>query len=309
MKTNPHIIKTTVRFLILAIFLTCSIIRAQDKITLKNGDELNAKVMEINDREVKFKMKGEENGPTRILSLNDIFSIVYSSGKKEMFNSNTVQESPKYDPKPVQKTSTSTSKNWDGYDPDTSDFAKKKRKNFSGPRVGFTYITDGTTSDYLLSQGKRPSTVQFGWQFEGRLFTIEDGTSGLIEFIPMIGGVDQGLFLPSANFLLGLRGGSDRSWEFAIGPHFGLKADYKQDIVGSIGVVLGFGTSFKKGNVWFPVNLALVPSVGEIHSVTKIDPATGNPVMDATGNPVQENQKFQTGWRISLVVGFNSRRK
>jgi hypothetical protein len=42
-------------------------IKAQDNITLKNGDEVKAKVIEINETEIKYKNSENQEGPTRIL--------------------------------------------------------------------------------------------------------------------------------------------------------------------------------------------------------------------------------------------------
>ncbi|MEJ7659823.1 MAG: hypothetical protein WKG07_09440 [Hymenobacter sp.] len=48
--------------------------------------------------------------------------------------------------------------------------------------------------------------TQFGWQFESRLFQLPNGVSGLVELVPLVGGLEQGHFIPSVSGLLGLRG-------------------------------------------------------------------------------------------------------
>ncbi len=277
-------------------FIFCTTINAQDKILLKNGDELSAKVTEITETEVKFKKFDNLSGPTHVIYKSDIFSIKYENGTKDVFNNvpNTVvvQEPTYIVTEPVVKSSPADNT----FDPDTSDFAKRRRKTFSGPRIGFTYISSGTAADYLARQGKQNFVTQFGWQFEGRLFTVENGMSGIVEFVPMVGGVEQGMFIPSANLLIGLRGGEKRSYEFAMGPHFSVVPNYLGQHRGSVGLVIAAGTSFKKGNVNFPVNLAFVPSVGSKENI-----------MNEDGSFTEK--KFQTGWRLSLIVGFNSRKK
>jgi hypothetical protein len=47
----------------------------------------------------------------------------------------------------------------------------------------------------------------------------------------------------------------------------------------------------------FPINLAVVPSIGSKHDI-----------YDET-TKTTTSQSFQTGWRISLLVGFNYRKK
>jgi hypothetical protein len=299
MKTqNKKTNRLNKRLLALCLLFIFCITNAQDKITLKNGDEINAKVLEITESEVKFKKSDNLTGPTRIIYKSEVFSIKYENGAKDFFgntpNTAAIQNTdPVYVTVPVQTTNSPADNT---FDPDTSDFAKKRRKTFSGPRIGFTYISTGTAADYLAGEGKQNLISQFGWQFEGRLFTVENGLSGIIEFIPLIGGVEQGMFIPSANILIGLRGGEKRSYEFAMGPNFSVVPNFLGQRRGSVGLVIAAGTSFKRGNVNFPVNLAFVPSVGSKENV-----------MNQDGSFTQK--KFQTGWRLSLIVGFNSRKK
>ena len=63
----------------------------------------------------------------------------------------------------------------------------------------------------------RPVVSQFGWQFERRLYTNGDGITMLTEWVPLISGLDQGVALPSLNWLVGLRTSSGT--EFAVGPN------------------------------------------------------------------------------------------
>jgi len=111
---------------------------------------------------------------------------------------------------------------------------------------------------------------------------------GLVVFIPLIGGFEQGMFLPSANLLIGLRSGGKHALEFAMGPNLSLTG---------LGMVFAAGTNFHSGKINFPVNIAVTPSVGSKKEVT--DPMTG----------ITSSKYYQTGWRISLIVGFNSRKQ
>jgi hypothetical protein len=98
--------------------------------------------------------------------------------------------------------------------------------------------------------------------------------------------------------LIGIRGGVKRSFEFAIGPNFAVAPNYRGNAVGQVSLVMVVGTNFKSGNINFPVNIAFIPSVGSKHEVETYQ-----------GSNVYENKTFQTGWRLSLSVGFNSRKK
>ncbi len=255
---------------------------AQDKITLLNGTEIISKLNEISDTEIKYKLFDNQNGPDRILLKKDIFSIKYENGKIEVYNSgNLNSENPNANPG-INLNDNSK------FDPDKSDFAKKKLKKFEGPRIGATYVDYGTVRDYLNSENKSPVITQFGWQFETRLFTAEDGTSALLEFIPLIGGFDQGLFLPSISILSGLRNATDAkmSLEFAVGPNFSITKNWENNTAASVGLIIAVGTTIKKSNINFPINLVFVPSVGEKH----------------------DGKDYKTGWKLSLIFGFNSRK-
>jgi len=276
---------------ILALSLVlCNFVKAQDIMTLRDGNDLIVKVTEINETEIKYKDFKNLDGPIRVVYKSDVFSIKYENGLKSVFNTEPIIQ-----PNNIQEYKTEC-KPGKVYDKDTSDFAKIRRKSFSGPRIGYTYITSGTTADYLAERGKNPGITQFGWQFEGRLFTVE-GLSGLIEFVPLIGGIEQGIIIPSASCLLGIRSSGKTSFEFALGPNFSISPNYKGDTEGAVGLVLAAGTSLRKGNINFPINLAVVPSIGSKHDIYN------------TTTKTTSSQSFQTGWRISLLVGFNYRKK
>ncbi len=283
-KINTQLLRYRIIYsLILVGFIfTNSKLIAQDKITLLNGTEIISKLNEISDTEVKYKLFDNQNGPDRVLLKKDIFSIKYENGKIEVYNSgNLISENQNANPG-INLNDNSK------FDPDKSDFAKKKLKKFEGPRIGATYINNGTVRDYLDSENKSPVITQFGWQFETRLFTADDGTSALLEFIPLVGGFDQGLFLPSISILTGIRNATDAkmSIEFAVGPNFSITRNWENKVAPSVGLVIAVGTNIKKSNINFPINLVFVPSVGEKH----------------------DGKDYETGWKLSLIFGFNSRK-
>ncbi len=120
----------------------------------------------------------------------------------------------------------------------------------SGPRIGFTFIGAGSTADALKTEfNASPFITQFGWQFEKQYFALDNGTAGLVEFVGLIGGLEQGLFLPSANMLVGVRSSSGA--EFAFGPNISISG---------AAFVLAVGHTYKSGSLNFPVNFAVVPS-------------------------------------------------
>ncbi len=283
MKTTSKLKRKVLMLSTLSI-LGLTHLKAQDKITLLNGKEINAKVIEVSETEIKYKQQGVSDGPTWVLAKMNVFSILYPNGTKDVFEIIPAVVKPEKNSDYVYYNSLPT--NYKGID--TNEFLPDAHKKFSGPRIGVTGITSGTSADYITDKGKTPFVTQFGWQFEERLFTLNNGISGILEFVPLVGGIEQGMFLPSANFLIGLRGGVKKSFEFALGPNLSLSG---------LGMVFAAGTNFKSGKVNFPINLAIVPSVGSIK--TNYDSKTG----------ATTKQHIETGWRISLMVGFNSRKK
>jgi hypothetical protein len=126
-----------------------------------------------------------------------------------------------------------------------------RQVNRSGPRFGFTWLGGGIV-DTLRSQRNinvAPVITQFGWQFERQFASLESGPVALNEFIILIGGLDQGVFLPSVSWLVGIR--TPGNFELGVGPN-----------ANPAGVALAFsgGYTFKAGALAVPLNVALVPS-------------------------------------------------
>jgi hypothetical protein len=57
----------------------------QDVITMKNGDEIKVKVLEVNPLDVKYKKNDYLTGPTYSTLKSDIFMIKYQNGAKDVF--------------------------------------------------------------------------------------------------------------------------------------------------------------------------------------------------------------------------------
>ena len=61
-------------------------IYSQDVITKKNGDEINAKIIEVTQSEIKYKKFSNINGPTFIILKDELLMIKYEDGTKEVLN-------------------------------------------------------------------------------------------------------------------------------------------------------------------------------------------------------------------------------
>lgn len=121
--------------------------------------------------------------------------------------------------------------------------------NLSGPRFGVTILT-GETADRLRDDyDAAPVILQFGWQFEWQFFSTDTGPTGVVEVVPLIGGLEKGLFLPSLSALVGLRFLS--GFEFGFGPNVS---------VSGFSIALAVGKTFQSGQLNWPVNFSVVPS-------------------------------------------------
>ncbi|WP_151086630.1 hypothetical protein [Hymenobacter baengnokdamensis] len=209
---------------------------AQDLLTRTDGTEIQVKVVEITPDLVKYRRTDNPDGPLISVRKTEVFRIRYANGTQELGS----PPAPAYlPPNPASGYPTAV----------PGDEQTAEPVHLSGPRLGFTVLTDGVLSHARDQVGSlSPFLTQFGWQFESRLFRLPNGTSGLVEFVPLVGGLEQGLFIPSVSGILGLRG--PKGFEFGLGPNLTpMGAD----------IVLALGTSFHSNGINFPVNLAVVP--------------------------------------------------
>jgi hypothetical protein len=123
--------------------------------------------------------------------------------------------------------------------------------NLSGPRVGFTTLSDGIIQKLQEERNitVKPYISQFGWQFERQFYGKQGGVAAVNEFVVLLGGLDQGVAIPSVSWLVGIRNSGGA--EFGVGPN-----------VTPAGVALAFaaGVTFRSGILNVPMNIAVVPS-------------------------------------------------
>lgn len=68
---------------ILTLFLSQTF--AQDKIHKKNGEIVEAKVLEIGESEIKYKIFSDQNGPTYSVDKDRLKKIIYQNGREETY--------------------------------------------------------------------------------------------------------------------------------------------------------------------------------------------------------------------------------
>ena len=160
-----------------------------------------------------------------------------------------------------------------------------------GPRIGFTIFSGAAASTLNREKNEGgynayPLMINFGYQFE-KQYINSGNFQALVEFLPMITGLDQGLFIPSATGMLGFRNNKN-GYEFALGPTLNLvkKAPFYKDSSGaemlansststdityskfdsrgsfaiSTSFIFAVGKTFKSGKLNIPVNCFVVPT-------------------------------------------------
>jgi hypothetical protein len=57
-----------------------------DIITMKNGEEIKAKVIEITETQIKYRLCNNNDSPIRSVEKSNVFMVKYVNGSKEMFD-------------------------------------------------------------------------------------------------------------------------------------------------------------------------------------------------------------------------------
>ena len=177
--------------------------------------------------------------------------------------------------------------------------ANAQIEKLAGPRIGVTFIGAGPVADFLHEgfdfdddrDGKHGSTgpaftTQYGWQWESRFADGGGDVVGIVEWIVLVAGMEQGMFLPSATSVIGAR--TANGLEFGVGPNLSLSG---------IGMVFGVGYNFKSGSLNLPVNLVFMPGRKLSGNI--------NTYNEDTGAEYNEDSYYNSGARISIMIGFN----
>ena len=75
------------KIFILLLYVSLNV-SAQDVIVKKDGSTIISKVLEVNQKDIKYKKHSNKNGPTYIIDKSEIMSINYENGDKDSFNAN-----------------------------------------------------------------------------------------------------------------------------------------------------------------------------------------------------------------------------
>ena len=126
-----------------------------------------------------------------------------------------------------------------------------KKKNLSGPRLGFTMVMNDDEALQRLRERDMGRVIsQFGWHFERQVAPLGGGPQFIIETVPMVGGVEYGEFIPSITLAMGIRWPS--GFEVGMGPSISASSSSSRSAL-----VIAAGRSFDYGGVSLPINVAL----------------------------------------------------
>ena len=94
-----------------------------------------------------------------------------------------------------------------------------------------------------------PTISQFGWQLERQFYGNQDGVTVLNEWVGLLGGLNQGVAIPSLTWLVGVR--TKEGAEFGLGPNV---------TPAGFALAVSAGVTFRAGIMNIPMNFAIVPT-------------------------------------------------
>ena len=135
------------------------------------------------------------------------------------------------------------------------------RRHLSGPRFGFTAFT-GDVAAYRQSIGKQPIMTQFGWQFETAIISEASGNQALMEWIILLGGLEQSEQNLSLSWIAGYR--LPQGLEFGVGPNISVRPaeDPEKTIASTTSMIMALGATLPFGEMFVPVNMAVAFAEG-----------------------------------------------
>ena len=137
--------------------------------------------------------------------------------------------------------------------PDDRQVSRLPRQSLNGPRFGFTTFT-GDVARYRQDIGKSTIMSQFGWQFETQIVATQSGGQALMEWLFLVGGMEQDDFSAGVAWLAGYR--LEGGLEIGVGPNFSWNKN-SEDLTTSMVAAMGATIPAGGGDILIPVNVAV----------------------------------------------------
>ena len=133
-------------------------VAAQDVVVKKDGSTILAKVLEVNQDNIKYKKFSNQNGPTYTINLSDIMSVNYENGDKDLFDQVKTHINDETDLKPstpqfVEATPAANNQELISIYNKEVDFAQKcknKKSDFCFPILGVSKSSIISTDEIEL---------------------------------------------------------------------------------------------------------------------------------------------------------------
>lgn len=140
--------------------------------------------------------------------------------------------------------------------PDAMRVRQLPRQHLSGPRFGFTTFT-GEVARLRNAAGKESIMSQFGWQFETQIVSTQSGNQALMEWVVLVGGVEQDELNLSLSWLAGYR--LPNGIEFGVGPNVSVRREGGDP---TTSMVIAGGATMPFGELYVPINFAVAFAEG-----------------------------------------------
>jgi len=128
---------------------------------------------------------------------------------------------------------------------------KLPRQQLAGPRFGFTTFT-GETAKARENANLQPMMTQFGWQFETQIVSLQSKAQALLEWVFLVGGVEQSEMNLSLAGLAGYR--MENGVEVGFGPNISWNKDTENT---TTSMIVAFGATLGSSDIRLPVNVAV----------------------------------------------------
>jgi hypothetical protein len=122
----------------------------------------------------------------------------------------------------------------------------------SGPRYGAIWLSPALADSISVRNDNHKvnaTTSIFGWDFETQLMRNPNGVEPITSVVLGVAGLEQGLALPSATWVVGLRTHDD--FELGVGPNASLAG---------VALAVTVGRTFHSGSLHIPFDVAWVSS-------------------------------------------------
>ncbi|MGJ8666591.1 MAG: hypothetical protein ACSHW7_09515 [Patiriisocius sp.] len=231
--------KSIITFL---LFFICGItaIRAQDTIIKTNQEEIEAKVIEITDSTIKYKIWLRQEGPIYNINKDEVFMILYASGDKEYYTDKKKDAKTEETVNSLKKPEQMKNQNYN-----TNSTVSSNKQN-SGNKEAFNY-RDGAKVNYGFGYdaGAGDGVISIGLFAP---YSFSSDSQGSIEI--EIGGTF--VFYNG----LGIGGSNNTSiYNFSVSGGYGFYIFDSFKVSAGLGYYIGFGnTRFNSTTDSFTIN-------------------------------------------------------